>query len=236
MELPSPISPTVDLFPTHEKSQDHQISGLVDSEQSLTPGGAIHPLQKLDGLGLAVLNMPYVKYPEEGSPTTEPVIKNSQVLEETIETLKAALDTPEQALNVSVIDPAAQDGTAPLLISPASERPLGSERSAFTFDEESEPPSALEESQALGHTDEWVLYVVAGYLKLITFAGSSNSRALADLLSSPVNLTWTILSKIQAYLHRDRNQSEGALEAMASAENCKVCRMELEPLSLTVQD
>ena len=156
IELSSPISPT-DLFPTHEVSQDHQISDQVDSEQLLTSDSAIHPLQLLDGTGQAVSNMPYVEYPEEASPTAEPVFQNGQVLIETIETLKAESDTPEKALTVSVTDPAAQDATAPLLISAASERPLGSEPSAFAFDEESEPPSALEASQALGHTDEWVL-------------------------------------------------------------------------------
>ena len=156
MELPSPISPTVGLFPAHERSQDHQISeaDLVDSEQLLTPDGIIHPLQKFGGLGQAVSNMPDVKCPEEASPTTEPVFKNSHVLVETIETLKAELDTPEQALTVSVTDPAAQEATAPLLILVASERPLGNEPSAFTFDEESEPPSALEESHAFGNNDE----------------------------------------------------------------------------------
>lgn len=230
MELPSPISPTVNLFPTHEKSQDHQISDLVDSEQLLAPDGVIRPLQRLDDLRQAVSNMPYVKYPEEASPTTEPVFKNSQDLIETIETLKAELDAPEQALTVSVADPAVRDATAPLLIS------VGSEPSAFTFDEGSEPPSALEESQALGHTDEWVPYVVGSYLKLITSAGSSNSRAFADLLSSPVNLTRILSSKIQTCLHRDRKQSEGPLEAMGLAGNCKVCKMELAPLFLTVQD
>ncbi len=238
MDLPLPISPTVDLFPAREKSQDRQISevDLVDSEQLLTPDGAIHPLQRLGGLGQAVSFFPFVKCPEEVSPTTEPVFKNSQVLIETIESLEAELDTPEQALTVSVTDPAVQDPTAPLLISATSERPSESERSAFTFDEESEPPSILEESQAFGHTDEWVMYVVGSYLKLIASAGSSNPSAFADLLSSPVNLTWILSSKIQAYLHRHGKQSTEPPETTALAGNCKDCRMELAPLFLTVQD
>ena len=238
MELPSPISPTVDLFPAHEKSQDHQVSpvDLVDSEQLLTPDGAIHPLQKLGGLGQAVSNFPYVKCAEEASPTTEPVFKNNQVPIETIDTLKAELDTPEQALTVSVTGPAVQDAAAPLLISATSEQPLESERSAFTIDEESEHPSILEESQTFGHIDEWVMCVVGSYLKLIISAGILNSRAFADLLSSPVNLTWILSSKIQVYLHKGGKQSKEPPETTALAGSCKGCRMELAPLLLMVQD
>ena len=232
MELPSPISPTVDLFPAHKNSQDHQISSvdLVDPEQLLTPDGATHPRQKLGGLEQAVSNFPYVKCPEEASPTTEPDFKNSQAL---IETLKQELDTPEQGLTISVTDPVVQDATAPLLISATSEQ---SERSAFTFDEESEPPSILEESQAFGHTDEWVVHVVGSYLKLITSAGISNSKVFGDLLSSPVNLTRTLSSKRQAYLHRVGKQSKEPPETTALAGSCKDCRMELALLLLTVQD
>jgi hypothetical protein len=235
MELPSPTSPTVDLFPMHEKSQDHQISeaNLVVSAQLLTPDGAIHPLQELGGLEQAVLNMPVVKCPTEASPTTEPVFRNSQVL---IETLKAEVDTQERALTISIPDPAGQDATAPLLISATSEGPLESEPSAVTFDEESEPPSALEESQAFGRTDECVMYVVGSCLKLITSAGNSTSIAFAGPLSSPVNIIWMSSSKMQPYRHSDGKQSKNLPVAIPLAGNCEDCKMVLAPLFLMDRD
>lgn len=209
MELPSPTSPTVDLFPMHDKSQDHQISqdDLVNSEQLLTPDDAVGSLQK------AVLNMPLVTLP-----TTEPVFKNGQVL---IETLKAEVDTQEQALPVSVTDPATQDTTTPLLISGTSEGPLESEPSTFAIDEESKPTSTLEESQPFGHADEWVMCVVGSCLVLITSAEKSNSKAFAVPLSSPVNLIWILSSKIPSYRHSDDSVT------IALAGNYEDCRMVL---------
>ena len=215
MELPSPTSPTVDLFPVHDKSQDHQISqgDLVDPEQLLTPDGAVHPLQKLGSLEKAVSNMPLVTLP-----TTEPVFKNGQVL---IETLRTEVDPQKQALTVSVTDPAPQDTTAPLLISGTSEGPLESEPSAFAINEESKPPCTLEESQPLGHTDEWVMYVVGSRLALITSAENPNSIAFADLLSFLVNLIWILSSKIPPYRHIDDSVT------IALAGNYEDCRMVL---------
>lgn len=226
MELPSPTSPTVDLFPMHEKSRDHQISeaNLVDSEQLLTPDGAVRPLQELGSQEQAVSNMPAARSPTPASPTTEPVFKNSQVF---IETLKAEVDTQEQALTVPVTDPAAQNATASLLISATSAEPLESEPSAFTFDEE---------SQAFGHTDEWVVYVIGSCLTLITSAGNSNSIASAGPLSSPVNIPWILLSKMQPYPHSDGKHSKILPVTIALTGNCEDCRMVLAPLFLMGRD
>jgi hypothetical protein len=235
MELPSSTSPTVDLFPTHEKSQDHQISevDLVDSEQLLTPDGVIQPLQKLGSLKQAVSTLPLVKCPAEASPITEPIFGNNQVL---VETLRTEFDTPEQTLTVSVTDPAAQDATAPLSISAIPEGPLESELSIFNFDEESQLPSTLEESQAFGHTNESVMHVSGSCLKLITSAGNSNAIAFAVPLSSPVNLIWIPSSKMQTYRHSDGNQSKKLPVAKALVGNCGDYRMVLAPLLLMGRD
>jgi len=232
MELPSP---TIDLFPTQEKSQDHQISEAdpVDSKQLLTLDGAISPLRKRGSLEQAVPNTPLVKRPTEAPPGAGPVYKNSQVL---METLKAELDTPEQVLAVSVTDLAAQDVTAPLLILATLEGSLESEPSAFTFDEESQSPSTLEESQAFSQTDEWVMYIAVSCSKLITSAGNSNAIAFADPLSSPVNLSWIILGRMQYYRHSDSNQRKKLPVSIALAGNCEDYRMVLAPLFLMALD
>ena len=132
-----------------EKSQDPQVSEVdqVDSEQLLAPNGVIHPLQKLDGLEQAVSAMPLV-----GSQDASPALEGVR--------LKREFDTSEQALNVSDTDPAAQDTTVPPLISATSKSQvatlLETEPSAFTYNEESQLPSTLEETQTFGYADEWV--------------------------------------------------------------------------------
>ena len=182
MGLPSPTSPTVSLFPTHGKSQEPQVSeiDLVDSEQLLTPDGVIRPPQTLGSLKQDISTVPVVKSPVDALPTPEPVVKNHRDLE----TLREELDASEQALTVSDTDLAAQDTTAPPLISATSEGQvatlLENESSDLTFDEE---------SHAFGHTDEWVICTLRGsVLKLITSAGNPNTIASADPLSSLVNL------------------------------------------------
>ena len=164
MGLPSPTSPTIGLLPTDKKSQDPLVSeiDLVHFEQFLTPDGVLHLSQKLGSLKQDILTVPHVKSPLDALPTPEPVVKNRQVLE----IPREELDPSEQALTVSDTDLALQDTTAPPLISAISEGQvdtlLESESLAFTFDEESQVLSTLEESPAFGHADEWVTYTLRG--------------------------------------------------------------------------
>jgi hypothetical protein len=191
MGLPSPSSPNVSLFPTHErpwKSQDPQVSEVdpVDPEL-LTPNGVTYPPQKSDSPEQPISPLPLVKSSVEEPPTPELVFKDSQNL---TETLREELDALESALAVSDTNPAAQDTIAPPLISTTSESQvatlLGSDT---TFDERSQVPSTLEESQAFDDTDEWVTCTLQGsYLKLRTSAGNSKATTFTDSLFSPMNL------------------------------------------------
>jgi len=192
MGLPSPTSPSVSLFPTHEKFEDPQVSevDLVDSQQLLTPDGVIHSAQKLGGLEQTASTAPLVKSSVEALPTPESVFKNRQVLTETLGEEIGAL---EQASTVSDADLAAQDSMVSPLIPATAESqvatPLESEPTVFTFDEESQLPSTLEESQAFDHTDEWVICPLRGSaLKLTTSTGNPKVITFADPLSSLVNL------------------------------------------------